>query len=510
MRTYFRNTKRPKLVAESLTVVFPVLKHTEALEWAGKIFGYRDWHDLNESANESVTATPLLCEVGPDSPEFEKVSQISEFQSHKLQELMGDSFPFAAQVAPWTIHARNREILRSPKRLVKLPAGLRPLHASLAEDRFFCGDKPTADLGSLDYGDACYACYQVLPADLDADALQSKFVARIKKASGPQLAQLAKRMCDSSELSPATATFQDDEGGQVHHRKVMTLFLYDEDAREIRGVGQFVFGILVGNTGSGTPGALLSCDCRGAVLEPGYDYLDDQMAAVVAQTMTFARDMLKWVQVGGELEPVRLELEEEESESNAKYVLDVAIQLMEDEEAERGGGRAPSERATSNSELYLYDETRYGGAPSQADAERILTDLREGRAIAHPISEHGYMERLEDIVAGRAVDLTYFTRVGPPAKLVAPGTKTIEHPCDKFARAAGYLSWRAALVDMQSGKVITAAGPLLAKAPHDYNVFMSQAIKDGMATYVAPNYEFGFVSVGLLEHFPADVQKRML
>lgn len=510
MRTNFRTTKRPKLVAESLTVVFPKLKHMEAMEWAAKIFGYRDWHDLQLSTNESVTATPLLSQASPHSPEFEKVCQITSFQERKLQELMGDGFPFATQVSPWTIHAEDCEILRSPKRLIKLPDGLRPLHASLADDRFFSWDEPTVDRGSLDYGHEQYACYEVLPADLDADKLQEGFLARIKKASGSQLAQLAKRLCDSSEFSPATATFQDDEGGQVHHRKVMTLFLYDEDARELRGVGQFVFGILVGNlTERVTPGALLSCDCRGVVLEPGLYYLKEQMAAVLAQLMTFVSDMLKWVQVGGELEPVRLELEEEESESDAKYVLDAALELIEDEEAERGGERGQMARSNTDTDLYLYDEARYGTPPSPADAERLLADLREGRAIAHPISEKGYIERLEDIVAGREVDPSFFSRVGPPAKPVGPGTKTVEHPCDKFARGAGYVSWRAALVDMQAGKIITAAGPLFARSALDHMAFMSQIRKDGLVTYVAPNYEFGFISVGLGEHFPAEVQEKI-
>lgn len=58
--------------------------------------------------------------------------------------------------------------------------------------------------------------------------------------------------------------------------------------------------------------------------------------------------------------------------------------------------------------VYMYDEVAYGSIPSQADAERILTDLRAGRAFPHPISSPGYEQRLEDIIAERPVDPAYY------------------------------------------------------------------------------------------------------
>lgn len=58
--------------------------------------------------------------------------------------------------------------------------------------------------------------------------------------------------------------------------------------------------------------------------------------------------------------------------------------------------------------IYMYDEIRYGGIPSPTDAERLLADLRTGRAVAHPISETGFESRLEDIMAGRSVSPAYF------------------------------------------------------------------------------------------------------
>lgn len=57
---------------------------------------------------------------------------------------------------------------------------------------------------------------------------------------------------------------------------------------------------------------------------------------------------------------------------------------------------------------YLYDELRYGGIPSKENAERLLADLKAGIAVPHPVSDPGYEQRLEDIIAGRSVDPACF------------------------------------------------------------------------------------------------------
>lgn len=57
---------------------------------------------------------------------------------------------------------------------------------------------------------------------------------------------------------------------------------------------------------------------------------------------------------------------------------------------------------------YMYDEWRYGGVPTPETAANILADLKAGRAVPHPVAEPGYQQRLEDIVAGREVDPSFF------------------------------------------------------------------------------------------------------
>lgn len=64
-------------------------------------------------------------------------------------------------------------------------------------------------------------------------------------------------------------------------------------------------------------------------------------------------------------------------------------------------------------ELYMYDEASYGAVPSRDAATRILADLLNGRAYVHPLIEPGYQQRLQDIIAGRAVDPALFSIRSP-------------------------------------------------------------------------------------------------
>jgi hypothetical protein len=93
-----------------------------------------------------------------------------------------------------------------------------------------------------------------------------------------------------------------------------------------------------------------------------------------------------------------------------------------------------------------------------------------------------------------------------PADLVAslfgPGT-TFVHPCDAFARRAGYASWADALVAMKAGKILTATGPSIGKSTLDHDMFVEQVRAEGLISVAPAHAEFGFVSVGPREHFPA-------
>ena len=63
---------------------------------------------------------------------------------------------------------------------------------------------------------------------------------------------------------------------------------------------------------------------------------------------------------------------------------------------------------TSNRNFYMFDEARLGEVPSQEVAKTLLDDLSTGTAIPHAIADPGYKGRLEDIVAGRPVDSSFY------------------------------------------------------------------------------------------------------
>lgn len=62
----------------------------------------------------------------------------------------------------------------------------------------------------------------------------------------------------------------------------------------------------------------------------------------------------------------------------------------------------------SEAPLVMYDERHCGTIPSPAAAKKLIADLRAGRVYLHPKSEPGCVKRLEDIVAGRPVDPSFF------------------------------------------------------------------------------------------------------
>ncbi|MCR4471136.1 hypothetical protein [Burkholderia sp. SCN-KJ] len=84
----------------------------------------------------------------------------------------------------------------------------------------------------------------------------------------------------------------------------------------------------------------------------------------------------------------------------------------------------------------------------------------------------------------------------------------IEHPCDRFARGAGYTSWIAARTAMLAGAIVSGPGPRIGKSTLEYELFIKQVRLDGLVM-VSPRQEwFGLVSVGILERFPKDARAR--
>lgn len=114
MRTYFKTTELPKRLAKAIVHVFPALSLSTGQEWAAKVCGYRNWHELDMfSRNYSgeLTPDPFLAEYiandegfGPmhDAPHVRAKSERIEYQNKVLDELMGNS-AFAQADHYWRI-----------------------------------------------------------------------------------------------------------------------------------------------------------------------------------------------------------------------------------------------------------------------------------------------------------------------------------------------------------------------------------------------------------------------
>lgn len=328
MRTYFRNTKRPKLVAKSLTAAFPNLQYATALEWVATIFGYRNWHELLSSVDEFATPTPLFNQLDPDAEDFERLHELYEHQVVKLQELLGDEAPYAEDVAAWTLRADNHSILSRPKRLIDVPHGTTRLQAFAADDRFFSRESPGVDYGSNDYGKGeCFACYETLPQDLDATALIAEFAARIRAVRGASVAAIAEKVCRAEVTSPVVEC--DPSLSSVIQYKDVRLILVDRESRNIRGCGAFRIGVYVGSPGKG---CLVTCDAKAVVIESGYDYLSLQLGTVVCLFFQYAFDVTRWMQFGEKSEPIAVEIDEDVADQpEATEVLDAVYELWNDE-----------------------------------------------------------------------------------------------------------------------------------------------------------------------------------
>ncbi|WP_176000162.1 hypothetical protein [Burkholderia vietnamiensis] len=338
MRTYFRNTKRPKLVAESLTAVFPNLQYATALEWAAKIFGYRNWHELQSSVDEFATPTPLFSQIDPDAEDFERLHELYEHQVEKLQELLGDESPYSEDVAAWTLRADNQSILSRPKRLIDVPHGMSRLQDFAADDRFFKRESPGVDYGSNDYGKGeCFACYETLPQVLDANALILEFVARTRAARGASVAAIAEKVCRAEVTSPVVEC--DVSLSSVIQHKDVRLILVDRETENIRGCGVFRIGVYVGSPGKG---CLLTCDAKAVVIEDGYDYLSLQLGTVVWMFFQYAYDVTRWMQYGETIESIEVEIDEDAAleQPEATEVLDAVHELWKGELDERIHERA--------------------------------------------------------------------------------------------------------------------------------------------------------------------------
>lgn len=84
------------------------------------------------------------------------------------------------------------------------------------------------------------------------------------------------------------------------------------------------------------------------------------------------------------------------------------------------------------------------------------------------------------------------------------GVANIVHPCDHYARGAGFPSWRVALDAIKAGAVIAAHLPAAGKSTLNLQLFMAQVETDGLMMVALPSDILGRIFVGFPNNFPKD------
>lgn len=191
MRLHFRTLTRPKHLAKRLTVVFPALTLMQAQEWAARLLGYRNWHELSNSVGPDVTETPDHVISFDDLMSGGNAEANSEFfkrsleQRKTLEGLIGNAMP---NMASLFFHVDPNYPDVRFKKLGKTAQGA-PAFKGFEYDLFAHeGEAPGVgggrchDVGVM--GDRLYT-YSGLPAGRDEDAFIAELLQRMRKGSLP-------------------------------------------------------------------------------------------------------------------------------------------------------------------------------------------------------------------------------------------------------------------------------------------------------------------------------------
>jgi hypothetical protein len=297
MRTYFRNTKRPKLIAEALTVVQPHLNHTTALEWVAEVCGYRDWHELNNfTASYTGPETPPRFTI-EDLHFGNNLEASNAFESQKkvFRTLIGDKVPMFDSLFESVFHTEDRHLPKA-KRIGEAIEG-RPMFAGMAFDRF-----PTVDVsgaepwGDWDYGeDGAFECFTALAPGLDEEKLTSRFLSRLRKKRGNLYAQGAEHALKfTAPMQTTQAVVVNEEGKRALQNRAFKLLILDEATEELCGVVVIYCEISVPES----TGAALAIQVTHAFFDRDTEYVQYAAGGSITAFLSHPIELLSWSRTG--------------------------------------------------------------------------------------------------------------------------------------------------------------------------------------------------------------------
>lgn len=119
MRFYFSNMARPKRVAQLLKIIFPMQKLAGAQEWAARLYGYRDWHELVE-ITKAGKHTPN--KFDEELPQDERLARQVE-QGELIQEMMNVSWVDSSMVVGCRLRLTSKSEAGFPRKAEGVPSG---------------------------------------------------------------------------------------------------------------------------------------------------------------------------------------------------------------------------------------------------------------------------------------------------------------------------------------------------------------------------------------------------
>ena len=297
MRTYFRNTKRPKLIAEALTVVQPHLTHSKALEWVADVCGYRDWHELDDfTASYTGPETPPLFTIGDlHFGNTREATEAIESQKKALRALVGDKVPMFDALFESVFHTQERYLPKA-KRIGQAIEG-RPMFAGMAFDRFPSVHVTSSEpWGEWDYEeDGVFKCFTALGPDPDDEKLTSGFLTRLRKTRGDAYAKGAER---ALKFTPPTETEQsvvvDGNGKRALQNRAFKLFILDGETGDLCGVVVICCEIAVPEI----KGAALAIQVTHAFFARDAEYIQYAAGGSITAFLIRTIQLLSWSRTG--------------------------------------------------------------------------------------------------------------------------------------------------------------------------------------------------------------------
>lgn len=176
MRIYFNSMARPKRVARTMQDIFPLEKLSQCQAWTAKIYGYRDWHELEQTTRTGDH------EPSPDDEDLGEEENFTRGTklAHVVTKVLGIELLDNFFVAP-RLNLTSRKPVAPARRAAKIPKGTNPFYTLIQTDMIDCGDRDVNATASDEY-----FAYAVVPPDYGKESdYRAKLIKMLKLKAEP-------------------------------------------------------------------------------------------------------------------------------------------------------------------------------------------------------------------------------------------------------------------------------------------------------------------------------------